>query len=1114
MMVTFVSQCEKKALSKTRRVLDAFANRIGSRTWQTVITEDGLGAVKKLLRKTASKNTAVSCHWIRSRSRSELVWIVGNRTKFDEQGSVPVNTTRKTIMNTQWENDWHYLPLIKALASLAALFHDWGKASEFFQNKLKESKIIGDPLRHEWISLLFLNLYINNGKEVSDDEWLSRLASGEIDARDLKSLRGDKTEKELEKLKPLSKLPNAASMVAWLIVSHHRLPILDGEQKEKAKRYRKQSLSQDDFKKLFGVITQEWGYENKFGEAEFTEGLSQCFNYQNGLPSDSKVWLSYTQKTAKKLHDCLPLLEAALKNGSWRLILNQARLALMLGDHYYSSQDRSTKWKSDLKLYANTVRETGELKQQLDEHLVGVAKQAVRTVQLLPAFEGKNEELQRAYDIKALKQKSPDKFRWQDTSVSKIVAWRKNQDKQNPDHFGFFAVNMASTGKGKTFANGKIMRALSPEKDSLRFVLALGLRTLTLQTGDEYRERIGLSNDELAVLIGSRAVLDLHNKNKKGRDEEKVEDYGSESLEALLDNEIDFESTIPEGDLQTVLTTKKDRQFLYAPVLSCTIDHMMGATETKRGGRYILPTLRLMSSDLVIDEIDDFDGKDLIAIGRLIHLAGMLGRKVMISSATIPPDLAEGYYNAYQAGWAVFSSNRNIDTTIGCAWVDEFTTQVTTVNCLSDDQGIGDYQSGHQKFVASRVKKLGMEKIKRRATIIPVEVVEDDAESARQHAYGEIQKEITRKHNQHFTLGEHSQKQVSFGVVRVANIRPCVDLTRYLLNAEWPDDVEVRVMAYHSQQILLMRSEQEKHLDAVLKRDKDDPQAIFQNSIIKDHLSCISASNVIFILVATPVEEVGRDHDFDWAVVEPSSYRSLIQLAGRVLRHRDPESDIQQDNIGILQYNFKGLTATDDPVFCRPGYESLDNRLDSHDLKTLVDVEALEKKLDAGPRITRASILKPTGNLADLEHEAIHQLLTTYEKRGPGTLEGWLQGCWWLTGLPQHFVRFREGSPQITLYLIPKESEWVFAEKGRRFDDPPKVMEKEYGISHEVLSSDEAKCLWMVREYEQLLAEVTTRTAEKAALIFGEIGLSVYGDGVDEVGYVYCDQLGLVKAAN
>ena len=97
MIVTFISQCDKKAINRTRRVLDAFANRIGDNTWQTVITEDGLLAVKQLLRKTVTKNTAVSCHWIRSRSRSELVWIVGNRNKFNKEGVVPVNSTKKSI---------------------------------------------------------------------------------------------------------------------------------------------------------------------------------------------------------------------------------------------------------------------------------------------------------------------------------------------------------------------------------------------------------------------------------------------------------------------------------------------------------------------------------------------------------------------------------------------------------------------------------------------------------------------------------------------------------------------------------------------------------------------------------------------------------------------------------------------------------------------------------------------------------------------------------------------------------------------------------------------------------------------------------------------------------
>jgi CRISPR-associated endonuclease/helicase Cas3 len=96
-MVTFVSECEKKALNKTRRVLDAFANRIGTRTWQTVITEEGLQAVKKLLRQSASKNTAVSCHWIRSRSRSEFLWVVGRKSAFNSQGFVSVNYTNQDV---------------------------------------------------------------------------------------------------------------------------------------------------------------------------------------------------------------------------------------------------------------------------------------------------------------------------------------------------------------------------------------------------------------------------------------------------------------------------------------------------------------------------------------------------------------------------------------------------------------------------------------------------------------------------------------------------------------------------------------------------------------------------------------------------------------------------------------------------------------------------------------------------------------------------------------------------------------------------------------------------------------------------------------------------------
>ena len=83
------------------------------------------------------------------------------------------------------------------------------------------------------------------------------------------------------------------------------------------------------------------------------------------------------------------------------------------------------------------------------------------------------------------------------------------------------------------------MQAVSTDGKSLRYILALGLRTLTLQTGDEYRERIHLDRNDLAVLIGSSAVTKLHEENKeadKGK-EKKGNRKGYLSEEPLLPEE-------------------------------------------------------------------------------------------------------------------------------------------------------------------------------------------------------------------------------------------------------------------------------------------------------------------------------------------------------------------------------------------------------------------------------------------------------------------------------------------------------------------------------------------------------------------------------------------------
>ena len=1118
MMVIFVSQCEKNALNKTRRVLDAFANRIGDKTWQTVITNDGLNAVKKLLRKTASKNTAVSCHWFRSRSRSELAWIIGNRQKFNAQGIVPVNITQQSITNTQWENDWRYLPLIEVLTTLAALFHDFGKASMCFQEKLKpnsKNKFIGDPLRHEWVSTLLLHAFVNNE---TDDQWLARLARGEINEVSIKIVAAQNIQK------PLANLPTAAGLLAWLIVSHHRLPF----RYKDCKDWREASA--ESLSAILNRISKDWGYENPRDEKSFQKRLLECLDFPKGLPSQSKPWLKQIVKWAAKMQECMPLLDQAMKDGSWRLILHHSRLSLMLGDHHYSSQEADKNWQTDIGMIANTDKKTGQAKQKLDEHLVGVCKSGLDIVKLLPKFES---EPPHAYDIKLLKKKSPIKFNWQDKAVDNIKEWKRKLPKAQQDKsYGFFAVNMASTGCGKTFANAKVMRALSMDGESLRFILALGLRTLTLQTGDEYRERVGLNDSELAVLIGSRAVMELHEENKYSEKSEKnnIESSGSESLETLLDEDgfIDYDCGIPESKLNTILTNTRDRQFLYAPVLTCTIDHMMAATECKRGGRYILPSLRLMSSDLVIDEIDDFDGKDLIAIGRLIHLAGMLGRKVMISSATIPPDLAQGYLNVYREGWQLFSKTRDVSANIGCAWIDEFNTEVETlINTKNAVDAIDCYKIHHESFIEKRVKKLTNEPIKRKAEIISCQHIKnlknesgdpENKKTIEEMYFNVVQKAIIQKHHQHSGLDPVTNKKVSFGVVRVANINPCVALTEYLAEINWPDDIDIRVMAYHSQQVLLLRSEQEKHLDHVLKRNekKGEIPAAFKNSITRHHIDNSQAENMIFILVATPVEEVGRDHDFDWATIEPSSFRSIVQLAGRVLRHR--ESEPKTSNIALMQYNLRALQHPDnEPAYCKPGYEKGVQRdsgnyaLSTHDMEKLIDKKFLGSGINALPRIQRNTYLKSKDNFADLEHYSISKLLTFYKGIGPETMQGWLTQCWWLTALPQQLNAFRESVPQEILYLVLNEDEgkYMFMQK----DDKgcPTSVECCYDIKHKEMSEAALSKLWLFRNYQELiekLAEKKGITERVAELRYGEISLPVYHD-MKQRHYRYSSQLGL-----
>ena len=1015
MNILLISECSGNAIKETRQILDQFSERRGVRTWQTAITKAGLDTLRRLLRKTARKNTAVACYWIRGIDHSELLWIVGAMDRFNVQGAVPTNETTRNILRTKDENDWHTLRIIHLLTVLSALWHDMGKACVQFQQRLRTVGLVSrNLLRHEWISLRIFQAFVGQD---NDQTWLSRLSQQEITTADcLKLLQADGC--GASSPEPFRSLPPLAQAVGWLIVTHHRLPFRpmgDGD-----------GLQAAMLDNIPSSITAGWN--ERFDVTDQKE-LKAYWQFKHGLPVDLPAWRERAAKCARKILEFQPdNLSQTLENP---YVMHLARLALTLADHEFSSLDFSKGREADstvCQLFANTVN--GYFNQYLDEHLLGVEKLCGEIVHALPKLA---EELPRLGRHKGLRQRSTiERFRWQD----KAAELAENIRVRTATH-GAFIVNMASTGCGKTLGNARIIYSLADPARGMRCAFALGLRTLTLQTGREYRERLHLGEDEVAIRVGGAASRELF-------DHYAQEAAGAESAQSLFpdDGYVVFEGNADAHPvLRRILKDSNVRSLLAAPLLACTIDHLVPATESVRGGHQIVPMLRLLSGDLVLDELDDYDIDDLPAVARLMHWAGMLGSRVLISSATLPPALVQGMFEAYLEGRRVFQRNRGQrpeeEKDICCMSVDEFHAKA------QDCADLSAFMLAHGVFVGKRASLIDKAPALRRAVLLPVSIAFNKPYGIRE-AYARIILDgALSLHEQHHSINPVSKNRVSFGLVRMANIGPLREVAQNLYGFELPMRIRMHLCVYHSQFPLLMRSAIEQRLDRVLNRKQ--PLAVFDLREIRHLLDAEPHMEHIFVVLGSPVTEVGRDHDYDWAVVEPSSMRSLIQLAGRIRRHR-PQA-CESPNILILSRNVKSLERPDQPAFQRPGFETSSDKCKfrSHTLEHLLRPEQYEV-MTARPRILAAETLKPTENLADLEHvrlaslmqgEALLELSAREQRAGKKAVASVGAYSWWrqrrsmLCGILQREQPFRKQlRPDVDLVLLPDEDgeEWILHE--------------------------------------------------------------------------------------
>ena len=755
----------------------------------------------------------------------------------------------------------------RAVVQIAALFHDLGKATVLFQAKLdaalKGEQTVPDAIRHELVSTMAWDQLVGGLGDAELIEFLRKIAPEQIDdalaasvdplVRLHARLRTDLTatldlllEKDQQCL---------AFQIGALTLTHHRLP-----------------ETNFNFSRL-----QASRHVNQGSQLE-----RRHLAIARGTPFwHEEWWLKALRHAAENLKPDLGAhgIDMAL------------RASLMFADHVGSS--RSTARPSRAEHLANTC--DGQPADPLAEHVRKVHNETRGAFDMLHRSRDRFPGLLEAevpVDL-AHPHAVVDRFRWQEEAAFTA------RTLCGAEAGGFFGCILSGTGSGKTRGAPTILAGatfgdIHPERRVLRMTLGLGLRVLATQSADEYVADLGFSDRAVSVLVGRPPIGFLRhdpNDDRSGAESRitfpdwlnvepangRVPDPGTdEEVDWLRSLSLDTDRQLPAFCSEAIRVAGDKahvfRQLIEAPVLVATVDHLMGVAAPVNS-RFLPQMVRVLTSDLVLDEIDQYGPEDLAALCRLAYQVGAGGRRLVIMSATLTPDVAEAFFSAYRAGWSAHAAISGVADAVNLLCTSDALGSCVTAT------GAEEIRPTLGRCRSAMLTALAEAPVLRRGLILPScgnwgELV------------AQVDQACSALHNDHAT--QIDDIRVSVGLVRMTRISHTTALAAQLDAGSLRSRLRLK-LCLHSRFPRLHRAWIEALLKRALTRKKEPDSGIRElcrRFGVFERAAQFRTTDVEIVVIASPVIETGNDIDFDYAIIDPVSLRAVIQAAGRVNRHR------------------------------------------------------------------------------------------------------------------------------------------------------------------------------------------------------------------------------------